>query len=307
MKITVIVNPVSGRGANHARAARRAEMAEAHLRRRGVDAHAVITERPQHAHGLAALAIAGGADVVAAWGGDGTMNEVASAVAASTAALGLIPGGSGNGLARDLGVPLDAAAALDVLVDGRDRRIDAGVLDGRPFFNVAGLGLDARVAREFQSRGDRGLLSYVGKTARALLAAGGTSCTIDCAGTRLETAALVVAFANSRQYGNDVLIAPGARLDDGVIDIVVIPQRPFLWLLRHVPRLLAGTVHLIPGVTTLRTAQAVVGAATPIAYHVDGEPHTGGTRIQLEIRPGALRVRVPVQAGGLLAEAAPSE
>ncbi len=293
MNVTVIINPVSGRGATHGRAVRRAAMAEARLRARGVDVHVVLTERPQHAHGLAALAVAGGADVVAAWGGDGTMNEVASAVAGSPAALGLIPGGSGNGLARDLGIPLDAEAALDVIVDGRDRYIDGGVLDGRPFFNVAGLGLDARVASAFQTRGDRGLLSYVGKTARALFAAGATSCTIDTGDTRLDVEALLVAFANSRQYGNNVLIAPEARLDDGAIDIVVIPARPFAWLLRQLPRLLAGTVHRVPGVVTIRSTRAVVEANGPFTYHVDGEPHTGGSRIRLEIRPGALRVRTP--------------
>jgi YegS/Rv2252/BmrU family lipid kinase len=294
MKVSVIVNPVSGRGANHARAVRRAAMAEAYLRARGADVHVVITERPQHAHGLAALALAGGADVVAAWGGDGTMNEVASALAGSPAALGLIPGGSGNGLARDLGIPLVAAAALDVLVDGHDRRIDGGVLDGRPFFNVAGIGLDARIAGAFQTQGDRGLLGYVVRTTRAIFTATGTRCTISSGGTRRETDALIVAFANSRQYGNNLLIAPEARLDDGAIDIVVIPNRSLPWLLRHIPRLLAGRIHRVPGVALLRSAEALVEAAAPVAYHVDGEPHLGGTRIRLEIRPGTLRVRVPV-------------
>lgn len=295
MKITVIINPVSGRGASHARARRRAAMAEAHLRARGADASVAITERPQHAHGLAALALAGGADVVAAWGGDGTMNEVASALAGTSAVLGLIPGGSGNGLARDLGIPLKALAALDVLVDGRDRQIDGGVLDGRPFFNVAGIGLDARVAGAFQTRGDRGLVSYIVRTARAVLTATGTRCTIRAGATRLETDALLVAFANSRQYGNDVLIAPEARLDDGEVDIVVIPNRPLPWLLRHLPRLLAGAVHRVPGVAVLRSAEAVVEAGGAIAYHVDGEPHTGGARIHLAVRPRSLRVRVPVE------------
>lgn len=293
MKVTVIINPVSGRGATHSRALKRAEQARAHLTRRGVVAQVVITERPQHAHGLAALAVAGGADVVAAWGGDGTMNEVASALAGSPVALGLVPGGSGNGLARDLGIPLGAEAALDVLVDGHSRAIDHGVLDGRSFFNVAGLGFDARVAAEFQARGGRGLISYVARAARALLTPGSVACRIEAGAEALQVNALLVAFANSRQYGNDVLIAPEARLDDGAMHIVVIPARPFAWLVRHVPRLLAGTVHQVPGVTTVRCAEALVESEGPIAYHVDGEPHTGGSRLRLETRPAALQVRVP--------------
>jgi YegS/Rv2252/BmrU family lipid kinase len=293
VKVTVIINPVSGRGASHARTRRWAALAEARLKARGAEVHVVITERPRHAHGLAALALAGGADVVSAWGGDGTMNEVASALTGSPAALGLIPCGSGNGLARDLGIPLDAESALDLLVSGRDRWIDGGVIDGRPFFNIAGIGLDARVAGAFQTEGDRGLISYVVRTARAILTAAGTPCTVTAAGTRLTTDALLVAFANSRQYGSNLLIAPDARLDDGELDVVVIPKRPLPWLLRHVPRLLAGTVHRVPGVTVLRSAGAGVEADAPMSYHADGEPYSGGTRIRVETRPRVLRVRAP--------------
>lgn len=293
MRVSVIINPVSGRGATPARARRRAELAKSRLAGRGIEPDVLVTGHPRHAFDLASRAVAAGADVVAAWGGDGTMNEVASAVAGSTAALGLIPGGSGNGLARELGIPLAAEAALDVLVDGRDRTIDYGLLDGRPFFNVAGLGLDARVAADFQARGQRGLLSYALKTAAAIVSPEVTTCTLDAGGTRARVDALLVAFANSRQYGNDVLIAPGALLDDGAIDIVVIPHRPFGWRVRHVPSLLSGTVDRVPGVTVHRCGSAVVESAGPLAYHLDGEPHLGGCQLRLETRASGVRIRVP--------------
>ena len=293
MTISVIINPVSGRRGTREQTQRKASLASARLTARGADVRVAITEGPGHAHVLARDAVSAGAPLVAAWGGDGTMNEVASALAGTPAVLGLVPGGSGNGLARDLGIPLQAERALDVLVDGRDRDIDGGVLDGHLFFNVAGLGLDARVARAFQASGGRGILSYVVKTARALLDGRGTACVIEAAGRSVATDALLVALANSRQYGSGLLIAPSARVDDGVIDVVVVPRMPLLRVLRYLPRVLAGAIDTVPGVSVVRTVEATIRGTSPLAYHIDGEPHEGGTRLSLSVRPRALRVRVP--------------
>ena len=292
--ISVIINPVSGRRGHRDRAQRRAALASARLTARGADARVVITEGPGHAHVLAREAVSTGAVLVAVWGGDGTMNEVASALAGTPVVLGLVPGGSGNGLARDLGIPLHAEQALDVLLDGRDRDIDGGVLDGHLFFNVAGLGLDARVARAFQSSGGRGILSYVVKTARAILDGRGTACVIEAGGRSVAVDALLVALANSRQYGSGMLIAPSARVDDGVIDVVVVPRMPLVRMLRYLPRVLAGAIDAVPGVSVMRAAHATIQGTSPLAYHIDGEPHEGGTRLSLSVRPHALRVRVPV-------------
>jgi diacylglycerol kinase family enzyme len=118
-----------------------------------------VTERPGHAHQLARAALARGISTIVAWGGDGTMNEIASALAYTDAALALVPSGSGNGLARELGVPFDASAALDIAFNGRLRTIDAGEIEERLFFNVAGIGLDARVAHRFASMASKSVVS----------------------------------------------------------------------------------------------------------------------------------------------------
>ena len=291
--ITVIINPVSGRRGHRDGARRKAALAIARLTARGADVRVAITEGPGHAHVLAREAVSAGAGLVAAWGGDGTMNEVASALAGTSVVLGLVPGGSGNGLARDLGIPLRAEQALEVLVDGRDRDLDGGILDGHLFFNVAGLGLDARVARAFQASGGRGILSYVVKTARALLDGRGTACVIEADGRSVAADALLVALANSRQYGSGLLIAPSARVDDGVIDVVVVPRMPLVRLLRYLPRVLAGAIDAVPGVSVVKVAHATIQGTSPLAYHVDGEPHEGGMRLSLSVRPHAVRVRVP--------------
>ena len=170
-RTAVIINPISGTGGRPDAARQRAERAAALLAARGVDAEIFVTERGGHARDLAAAMITRGVSLIVAWGGDGTVNEVASALAFTRRArLAVIPSGSGNGLARELGIPLDPAAAFACAVDGQTRVIDCGELDGRLFFNVAGLGLDARVAHEFAAHGlvRRGFARYLEVAAREL-------------------------------------------------------------------------------------------------------------------------------------------
>ena len=143
-RTAVIINPISGTGGRPDAARRRAEQAAALLTALGVDAEIFVTERGGHARELATAVVDRGMPRVIAWGGDGTVNEVASALAFRAATMAVIPSGSGNGLARELSVPLEPAGAFATAVDGRTRVIDCGELDGRLFFNVAGLGLDAQ-------------------------------------------------------------------------------------------------------------------------------------------------------------------
>jgi diacylglycerol kinase family enzyme len=162
-KVSVIINPISGTGGRLDIARARAEQAAALLTARGVEPEVFLTERHGHARELAASALGRGVSLVLAWGGDGTVNEVASVLAFRDATLGVIPSGSGNGLARALAIPLDPSKAFALAFDGMDLVMDAGELDGRLFFNVAGIGLDARVAHEFSAHGlvRRGLARYV--------------------------------------------------------------------------------------------------------------------------------------------------
>jgi diacylglycerol kinase family enzyme len=152
--VAVVINPISGTGGNIDVARARAGQAAQLLATRGADpSNVFITERPGHARELALAATARGISTIVAWGGDGTMNEIGSAIAFTETALALVPSGSGNGLARELRIPFDATAALDLAFSGRDRTIDAGQIEERLFFNVAGVGLDARVAHRFAADG----------------------------------------------------------------------------------------------------------------------------------------------------------
>ena len=170
MRIAVIINPISGAGGSLDMGPMRARLAAAFLDSQRVDHEVLVTDRTGHARDLAHGAVARGATVVCAWGGDGTVNEVASALAFTSASMAIVPAGSGNGLAHELRIPKQPAAALAVAVNGVDRVIDAGELGGRLFVNVAGIGFDAAIARRFAGRapGQRGFLPYLSIAVREI-------------------------------------------------------------------------------------------------------------------------------------------
>jgi YegS/Rv2252/BmrU family lipid kinase len=294
-RIGVIINPVSGTGGRPEIARRRRERAAAELRARGLDGELVCTERHGHGGQLAAAMLDQGLSLIVAWGGDGTVNEIASVLAFRDATLAIVPSGSGNGLARELGIPRNPAGAFDVAFTGRERLMDAGELDRRLFFNIAGIGLDARVAHEFAVGGlvRRGFARYLELTVRELFAYEADDHTIVADGDAFRTRALMIAIANSRQYGNGATIAPRARIDDGLLDVIVVADRSPWAALLQMPKLFTGRVDRVPGVT-MRTARHVeVISARPVVYHVDGEPFVGGASLSARIRPQALRVRCP--------------
>jgi diacylglycerol kinase (ATP) len=294
--VAVIINPISGTGGRIDVARARAARAGALLASRGADpANVFITERSGHAHDLAKNAILRGISTVVAWGGDGTMNEVGTALVFSRAALALVPSGSGNGLARELDVPFEPAAALDVAFSGTTRTIDAGEIDGRFFFNIAGIGLDARVAHRFAVDGleKRGFARYVGITMRELAAYQPDLLTVSTPATSISRPSLLVAIANGRQYGNGAIIAPRARLDDGLLDIVHIANRPLARAFAELPLVFMGLVHRAGGVTMERAEAVEVRSPHPIVYHLDGEPIAGTLGISAKVRPRALAIKVP--------------
>lgn len=294
-RLAVIINPISGTGGRFEAARERRELAAALLRERGSDVEPMFTQGPGHARYLAQAALEEGASLVIAWGGDGTVNETGSALAFRNASLAVIPSGSGNGLARELRIPMAPRAAFAVALDGRDRVMDAGELDGRLFFNVAGVGLDARVAHEFAATGllRRGFSTYLSISAREIFSFQPEDWAVTLEGETIRTRPLLIAIANARQYGNGALIAPDARIDDGQLDVVIVAYRSPWRTLTQIPKLFAGRIASVPGVVMRRVARIEISSGRDLRYHVDGEPFTGKPSIEAHVRPGALRVRVP--------------
>lgn len=297
MKIRFIFNPRSGR---HARNARLLPQLREFIRARALDADLIATEGPGHATELARDAVHRGCDRVVAVGGDGTMNEVAQALLHTPAALALIPCGSGNGLALHLGIPLAPLAALQLATDGgRVTAIDSGVVNGKPFFNAMGLGLDADVSRRFNHLTRRGLPAYARTALSAFLQRRNEHCTISTSGRHESIETLLIAVANSDQYGNRAYIAPGARIDDGQLDLVAIKPVGFLGAAMLGAHLFLGSIDRSTHIRRLRGSRFLIERPVPGLIHTDGETHPTGATVEILVRPRSLRLVVPASCRAL--------
>ena len=295
MKICFILNPRSGRNA------RRPWLA-GHIREfiaaRALDAELFITAGPRHATELAQAALALGCTRVIAVGGDGTMNETAQALLHSPAALGLVPCGSGNGLALHLGLPTDLRAALTLAADDSARiaAIDTGAANGRPFFNAMGCGFDAEISRRFNRLARRGLAAYARIGLSAFRARRSDWVVIHGAGQSKALLTLLVAVANSDQYGNHARIAPGARVDDGLLDLVAVGPVGFASSVPLIARLFLGKFSASPSVFRLRSARFLIERTSPGLIHTDGETHETGALVEIKVLPRSLRLVVPAHS-----------
>ncbi len=291
MKVRAILNPRAG--------VRTGRIREAVERGRPSwsDYAVYLTREAGHATQLAGEAVAAGADLVVAVGGDGTVNEVARGLLGTSAALGIVPVGSGNGLARALRIPLRPEAALAALERGARRRIDVGFINGRPFLNVAGVGFDAAVGHAFHESGRRGgrrgFLGYLRLCVAELRTYRPPRLAVEVAAERVELSAFVVTFANGPQYGAGARINPGARLDDGRLEVVVFENGPWWRSLLAAPRLFLGGLERSPSYRRLVGDAALVTAGAPAPVHCDGDPVGLSERIEVTLKPRVLEVVVP--------------
>jgi YegS/Rv2252/BmrU family lipid kinase len=254
-----------------------------------------VTEHRGHATELAREAVQAGVTRVVAVGGDGTINEVAQALVNTPVALGLVPRGSGNGLARHLGISLRPAQAIALAIAPAARigRIDSGSVNGRAFFNVMGLGLDADISHRFSLSHRRGLPVYVWTALVEYLKARPERCVIHHPGGTETVESLLTAVANSPQYGNGAIIAPGAEVDDGVLDLVCIRPPGLLRAAGLGVRLFAGSLDRSGRVRRWRGAHFVIERAAPGMIHVDGEALPQDARLEIRLLPKSLAVVLP--------------
>ncbi len=293
MRVVAIINPISGAGMDPSAATRRAALIRDELTKRDLKPSIEITTRGGHARELALAAVRDRADLLIVWGGDGTLNEVGTAAAGSDTAIGIIPAGSGNGFAAALGIPRDPVRALAKALGPRVQAIDVGVLGERRFLNVAGIGIDARIAALFnqRARGSRGKWPYISIGVTQGCRYKSLEYTVQLDADPVRYRALLIAFANGREYGMGASLAPRAQLDDGVLDAFIVEDRPVVSRFWHARHLARGTVDRAPRVVTAKVRTAVVESSEPIEYHVDGEPGTAIGRLEIGVLPGALKVR----------------
>ncbi len=260
----------------------------------GISVETAFTERPAHATELAAAAASEGVDIVVAIGGDGTVNETARALCNSSSVLGIIPTGSGNGLARHLNIPMDPLKAIGVITDGRVEQCDYCTVNDRPFFCTFGMGFDAAVSGRFASRpGNRGLINYVRSAIEELIHFRADEYTISCADGTLTEKAFLIACCNASQYGNNAYIAPNASVKDGLMDITVLHSGTLLRQALNGIDMLLGSIHDGARVHTFRAERVVICRENPGLVHIDGDPAEMGRRLVVRCHPGGLRVFSP--------------
>ena len=295
MHVGIVINPISGRrGHRPGEAERRRTFTQTHADAAGVTVTIVMTEGRGHARELAQRFVDSRCDGVIAMGGDGTVNEVAQALVGTSIPLGIVPSGSGDGLATGLGLTTDRERSMRIALTAAPVPIDVGYAGDRIFLNVAGLGFDAAVAQLFDSRSTRGFLGYVGSGSRLVLSYAAPDYDVRWHTGRDEEIRhgrkLLIAFANGPTYGNMAVLAPDASLRDGLLDMLVVnagsPVRQ-VWRAR---RLFWNHRRAAEGIERARVVRATVRADVLLG-HLDGEPFEASGSIEIGVRPQALWVR----------------
>lgn len=286
-KALFIINPISG-GKKKDDVP---ELIKKYLDAAKFEAIVVCSDGPAHARQIAKEAI-NEFDLIVAVGGDGTVNEVASAIVGTDTMLGIVPYGSGNGLARFLGIPMNTPNAIRALNMGRVEMIDSAKVDGQPFFNMAGMGFDAHISEVFAKRKKRGFFTYLVSSIQEFNKYKPETYHIEVDGNVYEREAFMLSFANSSQYGNNAHISPHASVQDGLLDICVIKQFPFWRLLEMGMRMLTKRTENTNYLEIIRGKHIHIKRSGPGPVHLDGEPHVTGADTAIELVPNSLKVIV---------------
>lgn len=251
------------------------------------------TEAPGHATQLAAEAAANGAYGVLACGGDGTVNEVASGLINTDTALGILPAGSGNGLARHIGIPVDIELSTEIIAEDNVADCDYGTVNGRPFFCTFGMGFDAAVSYRFARKHRRGLNSYIQSAIDEFIEYHPNTYEIITGHETLTERAFLVSVCNASQYGNNAFIAPAASIQDGLLDVTIIHDGTLIEKALSGVELLAGSIGNHGKIRTFRTPELTIRRHQPAITHIDGEPTELPAELNIKCHPGALKVFIP--------------
>lgn len=275
-----IVNPISGNG--------RKLRIMSHLRKKGYKV--VCTKYAGHGEVLAREAKE---SVVVAVGGDGTVNEVARGLAGTCKTMGIIPCGSGDGLALHIGISRNFRKALKTIEKGKTRTIDAATVNGRYFFSVCGTGFDAVVSERFAASGRRGLFNYLHQAIKVWSGFNPEKYTVEVDGETMETEAAFITVGNSDQWGNRARITPLADISDGQLDVTIV--RMFrTWEIPWLAfRLMSGTAHKSGKTICLRGKHVIIHRRTKGPAHADGDWFHDGELLDIRIFPHLLKVIVP--------------
>lgn len=238
-------------------------------------------------------AAADGIGIVAAVGGDGTVNETAAGLVGTGTALAIVPAGSGNGLARHLKIPMNIKRAIEIINTGQILKIDTATINDQLFVNVAGVGFDAAIARKFALAGKRGFSTYLRITTNSYKDYEPKQYSLVVDGKVIKRRALLISFANSSQFGNNTSIDPAASINDGYIDVCIVGKMPYWKAVLYTPLLFLKKFDRTKYVEIIRAKEVVLKRKKGKNVHLDGDPKTMGNVLTMKINPLSLNVIVP--------------
>ncbi len=256
------------------------------------EAKYVFTEGPGHAREMAVEIANGDTDIIVAVGGDGTINEIASGIEGSDKIMGIVPYGSGNGLARSLGISLNEGRAVSTLNNLNVNQIDSGTFNGKSFFNMAGIGFDAHISSIFAHNVKRGLRGYVKTTMNEISNYRCQHYVLEIDGKRFSRDAFMISIANSSQFGNNAHISPFASMKDGLLDVVITKPFPLYQFPVLGYRMFNRSTHRSRYVEIIKGKEILIQREGGGAVHLDGEPCNMAAELQISIKPLSLSVLV---------------
>lgn len=289
--IAFIVNPISGTQDKESIL----ELIRKHLDAEKFDYQVARTQYAGHAFSLAKAFVEEGRDAVVAIGGDGTVNEIARALVHTPVALGVIPCGSGNGLARHLRIPMEPVGAIKVLNRFDVECLDYGKINDVPFFCTCGVGFDAFVSYKFAHSEKRGMLTYVENALLEGLKYKPDTYEIEIEGETVKYKAFLIACANASQYGNNAYIAPRASMSDGLMDVTIMEPFTVLEAPQIAIQLFNRTLSQNDKIKTFRCKNIHIHRNHPGVVHFDGDPMTAGTDIHVQLIQKGLNMLVNTQ------------
>jgi len=275
-----IINPISGNG-------RKAGIADKLIKRGYKVAY---TEYAGHAEKIARET---DANIVVAVGGDGTVNEVARGLLGTDKTLGIIPCGSGDGLALHLGLNHDLNKNLKIIESGKTHLMDAATINGRYFFSVCGVGLDAIISERFAKSGKRGLANYIEQSIRSWKDYKAQDYTIEIDGEKMDFKAVMITIGNSDQWGNGAKVTPLADSCDGILDITVVEEFKNIEIPMLAYRLMSGTVNLAHNIHCYKGKNITITREDAGTAHADGDWFDADRVLEIKIIEHAIKVLVP--------------
>jgi len=287
-KIAFIINPISGSNRKH----KIPEIVRETIDQSKFDVDFFFTKCAGHATELASGLLDKEYSKIIAVGGDGTINEVAKALVDSEVVLGIIPCGSGNGLARFLKIPLKIKEAVDLLNHGKIMSIDYGIINDNPFFCTCGVGFDAHIGFKFAQSANRGFTTYIKETIAAFFHYKPKKYTIKVDDAKIKTRAFLVTAANAGQYGNDAYIAPHADICDGLLDVCILNPFPKRKAFGIGYRLFNRSMDRSEYVKVIKGQSITIKRKKKGEVHLDGEPAIMGKKLKISIIKHGLKVLV---------------